>query len=40
MAERILVVDDDSGVREALSDLREAPFSYGPDGSKLIYISD
>lgn len=27
-------------VREALSDLREAPFNFEPEGSKIIYISD
>jgi len=27
-------------VREALSDLREAPLTFEPDGSKIIYISD
>jgi len=27
-------------VREALSDLREAPFNFEPGGSKIIYISD
>ncbi len=29
-----------NGVRKALSDLREAPFSFEPEGSKIIYTSD
>lgn len=32
--------ENQSNVREALSDLKESPFKFEPQGSKIIYVSD
>jgi len=32
--------ENQNKVREALSDLKEAPFKFEPQGSKIIYVSD
>lgn len=32
--------ENQSNVREALSDLKESPFKFEPQGSKIVYVSD